>query len=365
MTQTAKNDSAGAARGYLTIDADAHVVESEHTWDFMDASDQKYRPVIISSSEDPGVRYWYSDGKTRRPAVQVATADISRRVATDASSAGMEDVSVRLRDMDELGIDVQVVHSTIFIETVADRPEAEVAICKGWNRWMADIWRQGQGRIRWSCVLPLLSMPDALSELEFARANGACAVFLRSVEGHRLLQDPYFFPLYEAASRLDMAMAVHVGTANEWLCELLNQRMGMSRGFWRFRAIMVGAFHALVMSGALDEFPKLRFGFLESGAQWLPFVIRDMVRRAEGQGKTISPNVLQDNRIWVTCQTDDDLPYILKYAGEDHLLIGTDYGHADQSSELDALDNLARSGEIDEHLVRKISSDNPRAFYGL
>jgi predicted TIM-barrel fold metal-dependent hydrolase len=365
VTQTSLGTRAGTERGYQVIDADAHVVESEHTWDFMDASDQKHRPVVITSKEDPSIRYWYADGKTRRPAVQVATADHSRRVATDAASAGMEDLSVRLRDMDELGIDVQVVHSTIFIETVADRPEAEVAICRGWNRWLADIWRRGNGRIRWSCVLPLLSMPDALQELELAKANGACAVFLRSVEGNRLLQDPYFFPLYEAASRLDMAMSVHVGTANEWLCELLNQRMGMSRGFWRFRAVMVGAFHALVMSGVLDDFPKLRFGFLESGAQWLPFVIRDMVRRAEGQGKIISPNVLQDNRVWVTCQTDDDLPYVLKYSGEDHLLIGTDYGHADQSSELDALENLARKGEIDDRLVRKISSDNPRAFYGL
>ena len=30
-----------------TIDSDAHVVESEHTWDFMAQSDQKYRPVIV------------------------------------------------------------------------------------------------------------------------------------------------------------------------------------------------------------------------------------------------------------------------------------------------------------------------------
>ena len=30
-----------------TIDADAHVVESEHTWDFMDPADQKYRPLIV------------------------------------------------------------------------------------------------------------------------------------------------------------------------------------------------------------------------------------------------------------------------------------------------------------------------------
>ena len=68
MTQTAPGTRGSTERGYLVIDSDAHVVESEHTWDFMDASDQQYRPVIISSKEDPSVRYWYADGKTRRPA---------------------------------------------------------------------------------------------------------------------------------------------------------------------------------------------------------------------------------------------------------------------------------------------------------
>jgi hypothetical protein len=34
----------------------------------------------------------------------------------------------------------------------------------------------------------------------------------------------------------------------------------------------------------------------------------------------------------VTCQTDDDIENILRFAGEDNLTIGTDYGHTDQSA---------------------------------
>ena len=30
-----------------TIDSDAHVVESERTWDYIDKADQKYRPLIV------------------------------------------------------------------------------------------------------------------------------------------------------------------------------------------------------------------------------------------------------------------------------------------------------------------------------
>ena len=123
----------------------------------------------------------------------------------------------------------------------------------------------------------------------------------------------------------------------------------------------------MILNGILEKFPKLRVGAIEVAAQWVPYLVHDLnLRFPKLEGKEARPDVLSgSDQLFVACQTDDDLPYVLKYAGEDHLLIGTDYGHADQSSELDALENLARSGEIDDRLVRKISSDNPRAFYGL
>ena len=45
-----------------TIDSDAHVVESEHTWDFMDRADQKYRPLIVRPRGEGGGEYWFIDG---------------------------------------------------------------------------------------------------------------------------------------------------------------------------------------------------------------------------------------------------------------------------------------------------------------
>ena len=84
-----------------------------------------------------------------------------------------------------------------------DRAAVEVALCKSWNRWLADIWKQGRGRLRWSCMAPTLSMPDALDQIRWAKENGACAVLLRPIEGQRLLADAYFYPIYEEAQKLD------------------------------------------------------------------------------------------------------------------------------------------------------------------
>ena len=74
---------------------------------------------------------------------------------------------------------------------------------------------------------------------------------------------------------------------------------------------------------------------------------------------------MRDNRLYVACQTDDDLSYVLKYSGEDNLVIGTDYGHSDTSSEIEALRRLRDNSDVSSEVLDKILYDNARALYGL
>jgi len=68
---------------------------------------------------------------------------------------------------------------------------------------------------------------------------------------------------------------------------------------------------------------------------------------------------------YVACQIDGDLPYILKYSGEDNIVIGSDYGHKDTSAEIEALRTLKRKGDVDPKVIDKILYDNAKALYGL
>jgi predicted TIM-barrel fold metal-dependent hydrolase len=74
---------------------------------------------------------------------------------------------------------------------------------------------------------------------------------------------------------------------------------------------------------------------------------------------------MREQRLYVACQVDDDIPYVLKYAGEDNLVIGSDYGHADTATELEALARLRLTGEVSATAINKILDDNARALYGL
>lgn len=339
-----------------TIDADAHVLETDRTWEYMLESEREFRPRVVATpnAEESGGESWLVDGRLHAKARNVG-AD------TPKASREMEDIDARIKHMDELGVDLQVLYPTIFLRPFTLRPEVELALSRSYNRWLVDIWKRGQGRLRWVAVLPLLSMEKALAEARWAQENGACGIFIRGLEGDRLLSDPYFYPLYEEAGRLDMPVCVHSATGSFAVHDFFERECG----FNKFKLAVVGSFHSVLFAGIPQRFPKLKFGFIEVSAQWIPYALHDIARRFQRKGKTLSRDILRESRIYVACQTDDDLPYILRYSGADSLVIGSDYGHADTASELEALRTLKDRGEIDAGVIEKILDDNPRALYGL
>jgi predicted TIM-barrel fold metal-dependent hydrolase len=318
------------------------------------------------------MQYWMVGNHVRGLVRQVLTSKQyqemgrvgNRLMESPQEAREMEDVGVRLRSMDSLGIDVQVLYSTIFIMMVSDRVDEETAICKGWNRWLADIWAQGNGRLRWTCCLPVLSdLPTAIEELRWCKDHGAVGVFMRPIEGNHTLFDPYFYPLYEKISELNMMIGLHVANANPQMHELVSQ-YHTAGGFY-LRLATVGAFHALICSEVPTLFPNLRWGFIEASADWVPYAIKHIVRQFNQRGQEVPPNPMKLWNTYVTVQADDDVSYILNYAGEDNFVVGTDYGHNDPSTELNALQILRERTGISAEQYNKIVDDNARALYAL
>ncbi|HLY65318.1 MAG TPA: amidohydrolase family protein [Chloroflexota bacterium] len=339
------------------IDADAHVVENENTWTYVGSSERELMPVLVTLPGRTGreATFWAIDGRL------VGTGPVSE---TDAVKADREldDVPARVQHMDELGTDVQVLFPTFFLRPITERTEVELALCRSYNRWLAERCEQAPGRLRWAVIPPTRTMEAAVEELRFGKEHGACAVFWRGIEGERLPADPYFYPLYEEASRLDLPICIHAATGNFYQHDVFDGDLG----FWRFKLPGLTAFHNLLTNKLPERFPGLRFGFVELSSQWVPYALHDFVRRMEKRGQHLDPAALMaENRIFVACQTDDDVAYVLKYAGAGNLVAGTDYGHADTSSELEALKRLRYREDVATADMDRILDNNPRALYGL
>jgi microsomal dipeptidase-like Zn-dependent dipeptidase len=90
-----------------------------------------------------------------------------------------------------------------------------------------------------------------------------------------------------------------------------------------------------------------------------------LAKRFRIKGKELSRDFLKQDRIFVACETTDDIPYIVSKLGEDNIVIGSDYAHADSATELMALHNLSADPRLTPALARKIVSDNAIALYGL
>ena len=355
----------------MIVDADAHVVETEHTWDFLDPSEKKFRPQLFSSTENANMQYWFVEGKAvgfRPPTLTeqeliALSRETGRELKTAPEARELKDVELRLKHMDKLGIDVQILFNTMWIARVADKAEAEIALCKSWNRWMADVWKQGNNRLRWSCVVPAMTLGEALQQMRYAKQNGAVAVSLRPFEDEKHLVDPYFYPIYEEATRLDMAVAVHIANGSPQLLDQFKPRYDKMGGFAQFRVPTVITCLSLMMSDVPKTFPNLRWGFVEASAQWVPWVVKEATRRSGAKGFPDLP--FKAFNIYVTTETNDDFDFVLRYAGEDNVVIGTDYGHTDPSSAVTALNEFQRMEGINPAVKEKILSHNSKALYGL
>jgi predicted TIM-barrel fold metal-dependent hydrolase len=355
---------------FLVIDADAHVIETDETWEYLEGADRALRPSLVSSPKDAQHQYWIVDGHVAGPLLSTRSdqfvdelaAKSTRKVATPVEARTMRDIDLRLKHMSELGVDVQVLHNSLWIGQVTNRPDTQIALCRSWNRWLADIWRQGEGRLRWTCVVPTLTLDAVEEEIAFAKAHGAVGVCLQPFDRDLMMLDPYYYPIYQVASDLDLPIVVHIANGDPQLAGALRTRTGMLGGM-DFHLPTIAVAFGIAVGDVAKTFPKLRWGIIEAGAGWIPWVLQFASRRQD-EHYTVDDNPFINNRIFVTTQIGDDFQYITDWIGEDRLMIGTDYGHTDPSSEVDAI-ALFREVPIDETVKRKILSDNPMALYQI
>jgi predicted TIM-barrel fold metal-dependent hydrolase len=350
------------------IDADAHVIETTDTFSYLDEADAKYTPMMLTQTW--GRDQMSKDGNKRRDfwVIDNTLYPIARNVShgdTTKEQRELKDIGSRLGHMDEMGVEAQVLYPSLFLGAKTDDPACERALIKSYHRWLAHIWKESGGRLRWVAVPPLYSdWPVVRAEMEFAKANGACGIMMVGLELEMPVADPRFYPLYEMAGELDLAICFHSGNHSMQYAKMFRRE---PTKFMSNRAPGLGAFHSLVMRDVPKRFPKVRWGFVEFSASWVPYVINHLelsFRRNRNEDYS-GGSLLAENNFWVACQVTDDMPYILKFTGEDHLVIGTDYGHNDQATEIHAIQKLKENGSLPASAVDKILDANPRRLYGL
>jgi predicted TIM-barrel fold metal-dependent hydrolase len=365
------------------IDTDTHVIECEESWDYLEPSEREHRPVTVEVPvKGSGPKQMYLIGETfcRRFPSNGQGSGFGAEYSPEVSH--LRDPAVRLRKMDALGIDAQIVISTNFIAAELDNPLAEAAVMRSWNRWMADRTASTGGRLRWALVCPTRTLSRACEELEFGKAHGAAGIMIKGVDHGYYLSDPYFYPLYEKAQELDLTMVVHQGAARHHIEGLgIASRKTSTAAHLHYTSTVMKGFYAVLDSDLNERFPRLRWAFVESGASCVPFAFHHLARArsasksesfvqtARGPSRVIhelhAAEEMEARNLYVACETDEDLPYLTSMLGDRHIMCGTDMCHNDNGSDPLAHTVIAERTDIPPAVARRIVDTNGRNAFGI
>lgn len=330
--------------GRLVLDADTHQMEPASLW--QDYMAPEYRDRGPRVGEIDGMKLMTVEGEplVRRHTFpfpeprlrQRATGMLTRvRIARFGAAA-------RVADMDEQGVDVQVLFPTVGAQMLG-REFHDVgllaACCRAYNDWTADYVAEAPDRLRWIAVLPLQEVSLAVEEARHAAAQGATGFLVRPnpIRG-RNLYDPEYEPLWTELERLGIPACLH-DTSSPRLASYGDRMMTHTSGHilsHPFEAM--AAMMSLIWYGVAERHPRLRIIHAEADAGWLPYWLQRMGQHYEQYGAaehpelTMAPAEYFRRNFFVICRGDEvTLPSVVSLVGDDRLLFHTDYPHGDST----------------------------------
>jgi len=175
------------------------------------------------------------------------------------------------------GVDIAVLYPTTGLSLLARDnmdPLLSLALCQAYNNWIHEFSAYSPERLKFVAMLPVHDVHLACRELlRCVRELGAIGSFIRPnlVNGH-YWHSNYWDPLYTLHEELGVTWGFHEGVSA--LYSHMLELYGENR-FYRHVAAhwieMQQSLIAMVIGGVFEFHPKLRVGFLEGGATWVPF----------------------------------------------------------------------------------------------
>src|SRR5580704_6179341 len=274
---------------------------------------------------------------------------------------------LRLRDMDQTGIARQILSLTSPGVQVFDAPDA-VALARSSNDFMVDAIRRHPDRFAGLAAVAPQDPPAAAKELERGvKALGLKGAIINSHTRGEYLDDPKFWPIFEAAEALNVPVYIHPTTPPKSMIAPFLER-GLDGAIFGF-AVETGL-HLLriLIAGVFDRFPKLQIvsGHLgEALPYWLPrldFMHGNMVAANRYPGAQKLQRKLSDyikDNMYVTTSGmawEPGILYCQSVLGVDRVLYAMDYPYQFIPEEVTLTDNLPIS-DADKKMLYQTNAE--------
>ena len=246
---------------------------------------------------------------------------------------GLLDNDRRLKEMDELGVDMHLLALTAPGVQMFDADSAtELAILS--NDALAELIKQHPTRYAGLATMPPQSPKRAAKEMERAINNLKLNGFMiNSHTNNEYLDNPKYWDLLEAAEALDRPIYIHPRAASDLMSGPLRD-YGMDSAMWGY-GVEVGT-HAVRMmaAGVFDRFPKLKIviGHMGEAVPFWLWRIDFMNSRAQTVGRAPKTELSMAeyfvrNFAITTSGVEDPLAldYSIRKIGVDNVMWAIDY----------------------------------------
>jgi aminocarboxymuconate-semialdehyde decarboxylase len=289
-------------------------------------------PRIVESSEGAQIRYGDNSGHAILP--------------------GMEDVELRLRDMDAQGIGLAVLGTNVPGVDWFPARDAPV-LAADINDELCALARAHPDRLAALATLPMQLPEAAAAELERAVGAGAVGAMIYSNVAGSPLDDPSLMAVFDAAAVLGVPLYVHP-TYPLVAREVRAYALISTLGFLFDTSV---AALRLVLGGLYERHPDFSLVLSHAGSLLPQLVGRidyEAARMPNGMGQLSTPPSETLVRLYTdaVCAWPPALRSTLDFLGPDRVMFGSDYPFWDPQVSFDALEGAGFSDDVRERVER-------------
>jgi len=390
---------------YRIVDTDTHVVPAmEILYDYgSDELKQRWPELepYLQLNQNPKVEYGDWEG-VQNHTLSVAPYQYARRLGQKAGDGAKvetgknavsplaaavskgnkeapepgvshDNAAGRLRAMDREGVDVHLlIPGTFAMASTALDTSLSQELLASYNRYIVDYASADPDRLRPSIHVhagdPEWSAQE-IKRMSVERAVGAVTVVLPQDIS---IDDPDLHPIWQAMGEADLPLLHHSffyeppyfpGYRDMWDNVVAARAAAHPWGAQRLVAY-------LMLSGLFDEFPRLRVGFAEVGAGWLPFWLYRLRGQVDYMRQAV-PAVVRDpleyaaeGRIFVGLEFyegEEMARSVIDVLGDGVLMWQSDFPHP-QCDWPDSPDPIFTWSRITDTERRKLLADNAERY---
>jgi predicted TIM-barrel fold metal-dependent hydrolase len=381
----------------FVLDADSHWSEPADL--FTRRAPARYRDRVPHVEEVDGTRVWIFDGHpwgTFKAGAVIGRDGHKENAATaldnwttDEVHAGAYDPVERIKVLDELGIDAQVIFpSTIGlggqdIASVDDEALKRVTI-EIYNDGMAEIQADSGNRLLPMPLMPAWNVDACVAEAKRVAGLGCRGINMTTDPqdlGAPDLADRAWDPFWATCAELQLPVHFHIGAS-------ITAMTFYGKYFWpshpRGTRLAIGGTMLFIgnarvvantiLSGMFDRHPGLQMVSVESGVGWIPFILEtldyEMAENAPDELAKLAkpPSEYFRSNLYATFWFEKNrnrLPDLIEAVGEDRILFETDFPHPTclYPNPLQAVEE--KMATLSPEARAKIMGENGRKLYRL